>query len=118
MFKYNLKGQVAPKHLNEANDCSVRAVANASGKSYEEVHQIMKDLGRANGLPFNTRMAAAGAMKAGGKLFICESLNDYRLLQGSYVVFNQQHCFCLKDGEIIDTIKPNLSDKLLGIFKF
>lgn len=118
MFKLSHKGVTAPKHYNEKEDCSVRSVANASGKSYEEVHQIMKDLGRVNGLPFNIRLAAAGAMKAGGKLFITESLNDYRLLQGNYVVFQQQHSFALVNGEIIDTIKPNLSEKLMGIFKF
>jgi hypothetical protein len=118
MFKLSHKGITAPKHFNEKNDCAIRAVANASGKSYEDVHQIMKDLGRTNGLPMNVRMAAAGVMRAGGKLFICESLNDYRLKQGIYVVITQQHSFCLKDGEIIDTIKPDLSEKLLGIFKF
>ena len=118
MFKHSSKGVTAPKHLPEKEDCSIRSVANASGKSYEEVHRIMKELGRTNGLPMNVRMAAAGAMRAGGKLFICESLNDYRLKKGTYVVITKQHSFCLKDGEIIDTIKPNLSEKLLGVFKF
>lgn len=118
MFKLSHKGITAPKHYNEKEDCSVRSVANASGKSYEEVHQIMKDLGRVNGLPFNIRLAAAGAMKAGGRLFICETLNDYRLLRGSYVVFTQQHSFALVNGEIIDTIKPDMSEKLMGVFYF
>jgi hypothetical protein len=115
--KHN-KGVIAPNRYDESNDCSVRSVANASGKSYEEVHQIMKDLGRTNGLPMNVQKFAAGCMKTGGKLFICESLNDYRLKQGTYVVITQQHSFCLKDGGIVDTIKPDLSEKLLGIFKF
>jgi hypothetical protein len=118
MFKLTHKGVTAPKHLPEKEDCSVRSVANASDKSYEEVHQIMQDLGRTNGLPMNVRMAAAGAMRAGGKLFICESLNDYRLKKGTYVVITQQHSFCLKEGGIVDTIKPDLSERLLGIFKF
>ena len=118
MFKLSHKGVTSPKHYNEKDDCAVRAVANASGKPYEEVHSIMKSLGRLEGKPMDIRKAAAGVMKAGGKLFICERLNDYRLLQGNYVVFTQQHSFALVNGEIIDTIKPNLSEKLMGVFKF
>jgi hypothetical protein len=118
MFKLTHKGVTAPKHLPEKEDCSIRSVANASSKPYEEVHQVMKDLGRTNGLPMNVQKFAAGCMKTGGKLFICESLNDYRLKQGTYVVITQQHSFCLKNGGIVDTIKPDLSERLLGIFKF
>jgi hypothetical protein len=118
MFKHYLKGKTAPPSYNESNDCSVRAVANASGKTYEECHAIMKALGRKDGQFMGMRMAAAGAMRAGGQLFITESLNDYRLRQGKYVVFVPQHCFALLDGEIVDIIQPDLSDKLLGIFYF
>lgn len=118
MFKLSHKGVIAPKHSNEKDDCSVRAVANVSGKTYEEVHGIMKALGRVDGKPMDIRKAAAGAMKAGGKLFITESLNDYRLLQGNYVVFTQQHSFALVNGVIIDTSMPDLADKLMGVFYF
>lgn len=118
MFKLSHSGVTAPKHYGEKDDCSVRSIANASGKPYEEIHSIMKSLGRMDGKPMNIRKAAAGAMRVGGKLFITESLEDYRLLQGNYVVFQQQHSFALVNGEIIDTIKPNLSEKLMGIFKF
>lgn len=112
------KGVTAPVDLREIDDCSVRSVANASGISYTDSWEIMKSLGRIQGKPMNIRMAAAGAMKAGGKIFICESLDDYRLKKGTYVVFLQQHSFCLKEGAIIDTTFPDLSDKLVGIFKF
>lgn len=118
MFKHTSKGIVAPLHYQESNDCSVRSVANASGLSYEDCHFIMQDLGRVDGKTMGIQMAAAGCMKAGGKIFITESLNDYRLKQGVYVVFTQQHSFCLKDGEIIDITMPDLSDKLMGAFKF
>jgi hypothetical protein len=118
MFKHSLKSKTAPASYNESKDCSVRAVANASGKSYEDVRIIMKALGRKDGQFMDMRMCAAGCMKAGGQLFITESLNDYRLKQGRYVVFVPQHCYALVDGEIHDTIKPNSSDKLLGVFKF
>jgi mannose-6-phosphate isomerase class I len=118
MFNKRQKGVAAPEHYNESNDCSVRAVANASGKSYEECHTIMKALGRKDGQFMDMRMCAAGAMKAGGQLFIVESLNDHRLKQGKYVVFLPQHCFALINGEVVDTMQPDLSDKLLGIFKF
>jgi mannose-6-phosphate isomerase class I len=118
MFKHYFKGMTAPASYNESNDCSVRAVANASGKSYEEVHAIMKALGRKDGQLMDMRMCAAGAMKAGGQLFIVESLSDYRLKQGKYVVFQPQHCFALINGEVVDTMQHSLSDKLLGIFIF
>lgn len=118
MFKVKSKGVTAPMYLSESEDCSVRSVANASGKSYLECHEIMKNLGRVQGKSMNVKFAAAGAMRAGGKLLICESLDDYRLQSGTYIVFLQQHSFCLQDGQIIDTIKPDLSEKLIGIFKF
>ena len=117
-IRSSYKGVVAPEGLNETEDCSVRSVANAAGIFYRDSWEIMKNLGRIQGKPMNVRMAAAGAMRAGGKLFICESLKDYRLLQGNYVVFLQQHSFALVNGEIIDTIKPNISEKLMGVFKF
>ena len=117
-IRSSYKGVVAPEGLNETEDCSVRSVANAAGIFYRDSWEIMKNLGRIQGKPMNVRMAAAGAMRAGGKLFICESLEDYRLKDGTYVVFMQQHSFCLKDNQIIDTIKPDLSEKLLGIFKY
>lgn len=118
MFKHSQKGVVAPLHHKELNDCSVRSIANASGLSYEDSHEIMKSLGRVDGKTLNIRMAAAGCMKAGGKIFITESLSDCRLKQGIYVVFTQQHSFCLRGGEIIDTTAPDLSDKLCGVFSF
>jgi hypothetical protein len=118
MFNKQHKGVTAPSHYNESNDCSVRAVANASGKSYSECHAVMKALGRKGCQLMDIRMAAAGCMRAGGSLLIIESLSDYRLKQGKYVVFLPQHCFALINGEIVDTIQPDLSDKLLGVFKF
>jgi hypothetical protein len=78
----------------------------------------MKALGRKDGQFMDMRMCAAGAMKAGGQLFITESLSDYRLKQGKYVVFLPQHCFALINNEIVDTAQPCLSDSLLGLFVF
>ena len=112
------KGVLAPKGLSEKNDCSVRALANVTGMLYSDCHSIMKELGRKDKEMMDTRMAAAGMLRAGGKLFIVESLEDIRLNHGNYVVFQSGHCFTLIDGQVVDTIKPDMGAKLLGVFKF
>ena len=114
----HLKGITAPSHFSEANDCSVRALANATGHSYEDCHAVMKSLGRKDGQFMDMKMCAAGCFKMGGQLFIVESLDDYRLKQGKYVVFVQQHCYALIDGEVVDTIELSSSAKLFGVFNF
>lgn len=113
----HLKGITAPSHYNESNDCSVRALANASGKSYKHCHEILKSLGREDGQQMDTRNAAAGCMRLGGKIKIV-GIKMSQLNSGKYVIFQMGHCFCLIDGKIIDTIPIDLEEEIIGVFEF
>lgn len=113
----HLKGSTAPSHYNESNDCSVRAVANASGLSYEVCHAIMQSLGRKNGQMFDTRMAAAGCMVARGKIKIVNTELS-QLNNGKYVIFQQGHCFAYIGGKIVDTVPVDTSKSIVGVFEF
>jgi hypothetical protein len=113
----HIKGITAPSRYGEADDCSVRAVANASGKSYEEVHTVMKSLGRKDRQQMDMKMCAAGCMRLGGTIKIV-NIELSQLNNGKYVIFQMGHCFCLIDGKIIDTIPTDLEEKIIGVFGF
>ncbi len=98
----------------ERNDCSVRAMAEATGRSYEECHAALKKAGRedlagcraavlsqALGLPFETTGREAQARgfrdtRPTAAQFIREHL------QGVYIVFVTGHFFALVNGVQLD----------------
>lgn len=132
MFKLSHKGVTAPKHYNETNDCSVRSLANASGKTYEECHQIMKELGRVNGLPMDARNFAAGCLRAGGRLELLQidyferyqattkNLKRYLpyMKTGKFVVILPHHSFAVVQGGIIDDRNIDENEIVLCVYKF
>lgn len=111
-----MKREVQFKH--EENDCSVRAVANATGKPYAECHSLMKKFGRKDGQAVSARSAAAACMSIGGKSIVTSNTKEPRLQKGSYVVFIQDHCFALVDGQTIDAPRGALYQAPQGVFKF
>jgi len=98
----------------ERNDCSVRAMAAATGRSYESCHVALKDAGRENlggcraavltqamGLPFVTtgREAQSRAFpdtRPTAAKFIREHAT------GIYIVFVTGHFFALVNGVQLD----------------
>jgi len=98
----------------ERNDCSVRAMAEATGRTYEQCHAALKDAGRedlggcraavltqALGLPFVTTGREAQARgfqdsRPTAAKFIREHL------QGVYIVFVTGHFFALVNGVQLD----------------
>lgn len=113
----HLKGITAPSHFSEANDCSVRAVANAAGRSYEDCHAVMQRLGRGEGCSMDTRNAAAGCMRLGGRIKIV-NIELSQLNNGKYVIFHRNHCFAYIDGKIVDTVSIDLEEEIIGVFEF
>jgi hypothetical protein len=117
MFNSAQKGATAPRHYNEKNDCSVRALANVTGKSYEDCHSLMKSLGRSNGYPADGRNVASGCMRLGGRIRIVRNELQH-LNNGKFIVFQEGHCFALIDGTIVDTEPVDKSKQVLCVFEF
>lgn len=110
----------------ERNDCVVRAISNATGKDYSEVHAVLKKHGRKDrkGTQWHTSIAAmkelgmegvaigngqsAKFMARQGKMERHEKgvtlgklLKD--LPRGRFVVYIRGHALAVVNGEIIDT---------------
>lgn len=122
------------KLFKEANDCTVRALANAAGMEYEEAHEILKNYGRKNasycpdismheaylsadfclfGI-FGTTTAAKqmkNTLDENGSSYVHYKgttlntlLNSGKFNDGSYIFVNTQHAFAVVDGEVIDNV--------------
>lgn len=96
----------------EKRDCTVRALAICSGKSYDECLQIMASVGRKKdkGIPF-VKVAQQVAALAGIKMKQVKrsgTLNSFlrKFPQGTYYVTIKGHAMAIKDGMVHDLIKP------------
>ena len=112
---------------NETNDCTVRALAAASGASYDEAHAALAKHGR----PYRKGPTASWGFGKGGRRFIdCPALRkaaadlgctwrvlepteytaktmttaerDRRLASGRYICMVRGHVAALVEGEVID----------------
>lgn len=116
----------------EKNDCSVVALANATGKPYEECYSILESLGRKKGCSVNAQALAAACLRTGGrlKLFACDYRDQYLapkrtyaryaafLKSGNFVVIAQQHAFCVKDSDILDEAKISNKEEIVSVYYF
>lgn len=112
--------------LNETNDCTVRALAAASGASYREAHAALAKHGR----PHRKGPKAAWAQNNGRRFIDCPALRkaalelgcswkvleptdysaktmttaprDRRLANGRFICMVSGHVAAVVDGEVID----------------
>lgn len=118
LVKPHFKGVLAPKGLDEKNDCSVRSLANVTGMLYSDCHAVTERLGRGFGCSMDARNLASACMRLGGRIKLIDSLQDSRLNNGKFIIIQEGHCFAMIDGRIIDTQPNDLDKKLFGIFEF
>lgn len=89
----------------EKNDCTVRALANATGMGYHEAFKLAEALGRRQGSGLKWKP-------------LCELYAPYSTLNrvittvgafaaqhpiGTFILHVRKHVFCLKDGVMLDT---------------
>ena len=98
----------------EYNDCTVKALAIATGLPYDDAHKALADLGRkprrgcywhqvgekaANALGFNMRQLTADE-------YNCKTIKtagrDKALSSGVYTIHMRGHVAAMIDGEVID----------------
>ena len=122
------------KAKNEKNDCFVRAVASASGSSYDAAHSFVKDTfqrqdGQGTQFVDSTMLSIEGKLQEFGQVKVkFEKLpknkikNTYKLYgelidrqktvksfikdnpKGTFIVGVSKHAFTIKDGQLIDNI--------------
>lgn len=96
----------------EKRDCTVRALAICSGKSYDECLGIMASVGRKQnkGIPFRMVVHEVGS-KSGLKFKEVKrsgTLNSFlrKFPEGTYYVTIKGHAMAVKDGMVHDLVKP------------
>lgn len=108
----------------EKNDCVVRAIANCTGKHYDEVHSLVAKHGRkeGKGTYWNTTLAVMQELGFRGMVFGNTQCASYfsrhlgvfkqksltlgkavkQFNEGKYVVFVPGHAIAMQDGRLID----------------
>lgn len=109
----------------EKNDCVVRAIANCTGKHYDEVHSLVAKHGRkeGKGTYWNTTLAVMQELGFRGMVFGNTKCASYfskslgvlkqesltlgkavkHFNEGKYVVFVPGHAIAMQDGRLIDS---------------
>jgi hypothetical protein len=124
----------------ERNDCTVRALANATGMAYSEAHSLLSKHGRKfkcgaffmvyhrayleaglalQGIYGSTRRARIASSRAnvtaGAGITIGRMLP--RLQQGRYVVLITGHALAVVDGRIIDAGGQRSGSHVFAVYK-
>ncbi len=125
---------------SEANDCTVRALANAAGWAYSEAHALLSKHGRRfkKGAPFSVyhrayleagmcllglygctrraRGAAGVAAQTPGPGMTLETALR-RMQAGRYVVLITGHALAVVDGKIVDRGGTRAGSRVFAIYK-
>ena len=123
----------------EHNDCVVRAITNVSGKSYDEIHALLKRFGRKDrkatywavseaamqelgyeSVYFGNNRAALFYGKSKSKPYEKKSVTLKTLIndlpKGKFVVYIKGHALAMIDGKIIDMFDNKESSGVIAIF--
>ncbi len=108
MFKYY---NANPLKRN-VNDCSVRAVAKATEREWNEVYKELSDLARVRAITFTEIDFIDWYLKE-NFIAYCLPKNVYTLenflelkLKGNYIITMSGHVTCVIDGVCYDTFYP------------
>ena len=105
--------QISSGKFREKNDCVVKALAIASGKSYEEAHEILKKHGRKNrrGTQRYTSLKAIREVnpsadferikKPNGSQYTFRTISE-AFPKGNYILYVRGHAAAMVDGVIED----------------
>lgn len=128
------------RFVGEVDDCTVRALANATDLPYDECHELMQSYGRVNGETMCSAkmmkayqsvglkfVAAFGSTKSAmynAAVFNCKRLPGRTLAKllpelhtGRYIVEIRGHVFAVVDGDVIDYGNISVAVSVAGLWK-
>lgn len=139
MARYITPHAVGANNASESQDCSVRALSNVMGISYEDAHQKISLIGRQNGKPVNTGDLNDLYISLGFKITVVGNTitSRYfsrknptathiagstienmigRLSRGKYIVQVRGHVFAVIDGKIFDKGSMPAGKRVVAIY--
>ena len=111
----------------DGRDCTVRALANASGMPYEQAYDLLAAAGRCKGRAMNERdwlPVCQQHMTLEYSQYLSTSYptvttltKKLRELGGTYIVKVSRHVAVCRDGEWIDWLTGNRRHRILKVWK-
>lgn len=100
-------GGFSQSGIIDRNNCTVVALANATGWSYQLCDRIAIEAGRNRGRPFRTQVLLDRTGIAGPVTEWEYPISLYELLlkldrNGTYIVSTGSHAFVIKRGQVLD----------------
>lgn len=121
--------QLADRFETEGRDCTVHALAFATGLAYSEAHNLLAAAGRENGKGFHTevimgRLSVLTQRRWFATVALCWSrgyttVNQFCKLHptGTYVLRIKGHAFAVVNGRAIDTHERSARSRVLGAWE-
>jgi hypothetical protein len=112
---YALHNPATSAGIKETKDCTVRALVNATGRPYTEVHAVFAEHGRKNrrGFRFHQCIHSIAADLGISVKLVRRSGSVEKLIrlfpQGKVIVHVRRHAFTIIDGVIHDSWTPSKS---------
>ena len=110
----------------DRNDCSVRALANIGGFSYDDAFNICKAAGRKDGRGMN-KSVWLPLFKKHADMEFSRYLSDFKTIKslsskltergGTYLVHIRRHVAVFKDGQWLDWIDDNRLHRVKAVWK-
>ncbi|MBR1985109.1 MAG: hypothetical protein IKA31_05135, partial [Clostridia bacterium] len=92
---------------NFVNDCTVRAISVAEGKSWDKTYEELSDIAQRNGIVFDDvrfidpLLDSRYKRKCYDSKYVGEFAEEHP--KGTYLITMNGHITCCKDGTIYDT---------------
>lgn len=137
-------GAINPSNPKEKNDCTVRALANVTDKTYEECYSVLKAAGRDDGKPcgpsvFDPVYFAFGCKQAyvlgttNGAKWYRKTYPEYKHIKGmtvktllenlqerkgKYIALTDGHALAIVDGFIVDKSNNPANKRVIALYRF
>jgi hypothetical protein len=105
--------KVSSSKMRERNDCAVKALAIVASKPYEEIHALMKSLGRKDrrgtsrnivwkaAQKLNPEVGYEAIRKPNGRYYTARTIGE-ALPKGNYMILYRGHLAAMVDGMVED----------------
>ena len=119
-MKYQYLIVERPVGFNEQKDCTVRALANSTERTYEEAYQLLKEAGRKDRRPTRVHYDLYAKMASetnnfNASITVAQFIKTYP--DGNWIVQISGHVFAVVGGVIIDNFKVGIRSRVKYVWQ-